>query len=47
MPLRHHEIAETGQRILNPFTEEKLRLLGEVAAGRSRDADPGPGLWQG
>jgi SAM-dependent methyltransferase len=31
MPLRHHEIAETSQRILNPFTEQKLRLLGEVA----------------
>lgn len=31
MSLRHHEIAETGKRILNPFTEEKLRLLGEVS----------------
>jgi SAM-dependent methyltransferase len=31
MTLRHHEIAEAGHRILNPFTEEKLRLLGEVA----------------
>jgi SAM-dependent methyltransferase len=31
MSLRHHEIAEAGHRILNPFTEEKLRLLGEVA----------------
>ena len=31
MSLRHHEIAEAGHRILNPFTEAKLRLLGEVA----------------
>lgn len=31
MTLRHHEIAEADHRILNPFTEEKLRLLGEVA----------------
>ena len=30
MSLRHHEIAEAGHRILNPFTEDKLRLLGEV-----------------
>jgi SAM-dependent methyltransferase len=30
MSLRHHEIAETHHRILNPFTEDKLRLLGEV-----------------
>lgn len=29
--LRHHEIAEADHRILNPFTEEKLRLLGEVS----------------
>jgi SAM-dependent methyltransferase len=29
--LRHHEIAEAGHRILDPFTDEKLRLLGEVA----------------
>lgn len=29
-PLRQHEISEAGHRILNPFTEEKLRLLGEV-----------------
>ncbi|WP_432824318.1 methyltransferase domain-containing protein [Dactylosporangium sp. CA-092794] len=28
--LRMHEIAEAGHRILNPFTEEKLMLLGEV-----------------
>jgi len=31
MSLRHHEIAEAGHRILNPFTEARLRLLGEVA----------------
>lgn len=31
MSLRHHEIAEAGHRILDPFTDEKLRLLGEVA----------------
>jgi SAM-dependent methyltransferase len=31
MTLRHHEIAEAGHRILNPFTEPKLRLLGEVS----------------
>ena len=31
MSLRQHEIAEAGHRILNPFTEEKLRLLGEVS----------------
>ncbi|HEV7626178.1 MAG TPA: methyltransferase domain-containing protein, partial [Streptomyces sp.] len=30
MSLRHHEIAEARHRLLNPFTEEKLRLLGEV-----------------
>ncbi|MDX6355787.1 MAG: hypothetical protein QOF98_2690 [Streptomyces sp.] len=30
MSLRHHEIAEAGHRILNPYTEEKLMLLGEV-----------------
>ncbi|QPP08932.1 class I SAM-dependent methyltransferase [Streptomyces bathyalis] len=34
MSLRHHEIAEAGNRILNPFTEEKLRLLGTVTAPR-------------
>ncbi|MFG2040231.1 SAM-dependent methyltransferase [Dactylosporangium sp. NPDC048998] len=28
--LRMHEIAEAGHRILNPFTEDKLMLLGEV-----------------
>jgi SAM-dependent methyltransferase len=30
MSLRHHEIAEANHRILDPFTEDKLRLLGEV-----------------
>ncbi len=30
MSLRLHEIAEGNHRILNPFTEEKLMLLGEV-----------------
>jgi SAM-dependent methyltransferase len=30
MPLRFHEIAEANHRILNPFTDEKLMLLGEV-----------------
>lgn len=35
MSLRFHEISEAGHRILNPFTEDKLRLLGEVSrAGR-------------
>jgi SAM-dependent methyltransferase len=28
--LRFHEIAEAQHRILNPFTEEKLMLLGEI-----------------
>jgi SAM-dependent methyltransferase len=30
MSLRFHEIAETNHRILNPFTEEQLTLLGEL-----------------
>lgn len=30
MSLRHHEIAESGHRILNPLTEDKLMLLGEI-----------------
>ncbi|MHB8624576.1 MAG: SAM-dependent methyltransferase [Aggregatilineales bacterium] len=30
MSLRLHEIAEGNHRILNPFTEDKLRLLGEI-----------------
>ena len=28
--LEQHEIAEANHRILNPFTEEKLMLLGEI-----------------
>ena len=28
--LRQHEIAEAGHRILNPFTDEKLELLGQL-----------------
>lgn len=31
MSLRFHEIAESNHRILNPFTHDKLMLLGEVA----------------
>ncbi|MEI7744572.1 MAG: class I SAM-dependent methyltransferase, partial [Chloroflexota bacterium] len=31
MSLRDHEIAEADHRILDPFTDEKLRLLGQVA----------------
>lgn len=34
MTLRFHEIAESSHRILNPFDEEKLRLVGEVCALR-------------
>ena len=37
MSIRFHEIAETNHRILNPLTDEKLLLLGEVcrlAAGQ-------------
>jgi SAM-dependent methyltransferase len=30
MSLRYHEIAETNHRILNPLTEAKLMLLGEI-----------------
>jgi SAM-dependent methyltransferase len=30
MSLRFHEISETNHRILNPFTEEKLMLLGSL-----------------
>jgi SAM-dependent methyltransferase len=30
MTLRFHEIAEKNHRILNPFTDEKLMLLGEI-----------------
>lgn len=31
MSLRYHEVAEAGHRILNPFTHEKLMMLGEVS----------------
>ena len=30
MSLRMHELAEANHRILNPFTHEKLMLLGEI-----------------
>jgi SAM-dependent methyltransferase len=30
MSLRYHEIAEGNHHILNPFTEEKMMLLGEI-----------------
>jgi SAM-dependent methyltransferase len=30
MSLRFHEISESNHRILNPFTEDKLMLLGEI-----------------
>ena len=30
MSLRFHEIAESNHRILNPFMEEQMRLLGEI-----------------
>jgi hypothetical protein len=33
--LRFHEIAEANHRILNPFTEDKLRLLGAVCRLRA------------
>jgi SAM-dependent methyltransferase len=32
--LSQHEIAEAGHRILNPFTDEKLALLGELCRWR-------------
>src|ERR1700734_2938355 len=32
--LREHEIAEAGHRILNPFSDEKLELLGELCRWR-------------
>lgn len=35
MSLRLHEIAETNHRILNPFTEDKLMLLGEICRLKS------------
>ena len=34
MSLRYHEIAETYHRILNPFTEDQLMLLGEICSLR-------------
>ena len=37
MSLRHHEIAEAGHRILNPFTEQKLDLLGRICRLRPGD----------
>jgi SAM-dependent methyltransferase len=47
MSLRHHEIAEARHRILNPVTEEKLALLGEVTrperGGRHLDLACGKG----
>lgn len=30
--LRYHEISEANHRILNPITEEKLKLVGEICA---------------
>jgi SAM-dependent methyltransferase len=36
MSLRFHEISEANHRILNPFTEEKLLLLGDIC-GLSAD----------
>ncbi|MGM0818624.1 MAG: SAM-dependent methyltransferase [Actinomycetota bacterium] len=45
--LRYHEIAEAGHRILNPFSEAKLDLLGDVApppvGGRHLDLACGKG----
>jgi SAM-dependent methyltransferase len=35
MTLRHHEIAETRHRILNPLVEPQLRLLGEIVGAGS------------
>ena len=35
MSLRFHEIAEADHRILNPFSEEKMMLLGEVCRLRA------------
>ena len=32
--LRQHEIAEASHRILNPFTDEKLELLGQLCRWR-------------
>jgi SAM-dependent methyltransferase len=33
MSLRFHEISESRHRILNPFTADKLRLLGQICVG--------------
>ena len=33
MSLRFHEISESRHRILNPFTAEKLQLLGRICVG--------------
>jgi hypothetical protein len=35
MSLRFHEIAEERHRILNPFTEEQLALLGDICRLRA------------
>src|SRR5689334_16493911 len=35
MSLRFHEIAERNHRILNPFTEEQLLLLGDICGLRA------------
>jgi SAM-dependent methyltransferase len=35
MSLRYHELAEVNHRILNPFTEEQLMLLGEICRVRA------------
>lgn len=35
MSLRYHELAEVNHRILNPFTEEQLLLLGEICQVRA------------
>ncbi len=32
MSLRYHEIAEAYHRILNPFTEDQLMLLGDICS---------------
>ena len=47
MSLRYHEISEANHRILNPFTEEKLRLLGEICGRLGRDARAGSRVRQG
>ena len=36
MSLRFHEISEKNHRILNPFTDEKLMLLGDVCRLREQ-----------